>query len=159
MYAVCINAYGVLHYKVPRSTFELWSVECGVRKNPIGDLKQTDFFLHAHTFSMVSESRRNPNVAPSVSGTQLRNPCWTHAETVRRVQKHGRLSMKTPFSCWEHDLEYFAHAWISLAAPWISFVCFYTLYPRGLVTTRRAKIMIQYCVVGVRNVRVVRSPE
>jgi hypothetical protein len=37
--------------------------------------KQTDFFLDAHTFSMVSESWRNPFVAPSVSGIQLRNPC------------------------------------------------------------------------------------
>ncbi len=46
---------------------------------------------------MVSESRQNPYVAPSVSGTQLRNPCCTHAETVCRGQKHGQLNMKTPF--------------------------------------------------------------
>jgi hypothetical protein len=84
---------------------------------------------------MVSESWRNPFVAPSVSGTQLRNPCWIHAETVCRGQKHGQLNMKTPFSCREHEVEYFAHAWISLVAPRISFVCFYILYHSSLVTT------------------------
>jgi hypothetical protein len=119
----------------------------------ITGFKQTDFFVHAHTFWIVVDSRRNPYVAPSVSGTQLRNPCWTHAETVCRGQKHCQLNMKTPFSCREHELEYFAHAWISLAAPRISFVCFYIYCTRAVWWPRRAKIIIQYCVVGVLNVR------
>jgi hypothetical protein len=39
--------------------------------------------------------------------------------------------MKTPFSCKELELEYFAHAWISLASPGASLVFFYTHYTRG----------------------------
>jgi hypothetical protein len=38
------------------------------------EIKQTEKSLHAQVFSFVAESRRNSYVAPSFSGTQLRNP-------------------------------------------------------------------------------------
>ena len=55
----------------------------------IRGFKQTDFFLHAHTFSMVSESRRNPYVAPSVSSTSL--SFKIHAEPMLKPCAEGKI--------------------------------------------------------------------